>query len=209
MNNKGVESNPGYSCDLLHANARHRAKSEGADQRVGVVTVTDEGVHGQDDQLRLGSGVVDQIPTDEGRSEGQQVDELLQLQRFVVNATNHVGEQHGHVGSDGHGGDHALHGVRDFRHVQTVELLLPLAHLSLLGGIEEALVIAPNALHDFAHHVLCQVDTLVREVANRTYVGHRSCLFGFKSGRRWSPERGAILVNTVVSWFEDGYSVLL
>ena len=181
--------------DLLHTDARHCAEGERADQRVGVVTITHEGIDGQNNQLRLRSRVVDEVSTRDSLKTKAQVNELLQLQRLVVNAADHVGEEHGHIGADGHGGNDAFHGVGDFGHVQAVELLLPLAHLTLLGRIEEALVVAPNALHHLFHHVLCHVNSLVRKVTDRTDIGHGILFVMTQIGTRRMAKMGTICVS--------------
>ena len=103
--------------DLLHANARHRAESQGADQRVRVLRVADKCVDSQNDQLRLRTRVVDQVATHDGSLWTLQIYQFLQLQSLVVDTANHVREEHRHVRSNRHRRNHTLHRIRHFRRV--------------------------------------------------------------------------------------------
>ena len=53
--------------DLLDTDACHGAQSQGTDQRVRVFTITDKGIHCQNDEFGLGTSVVDQVPTSQER----------------------------------------------------------------------------------------------------------------------------------------------
>jgi hypothetical protein len=69
--------------DLLNADAAHRADGKGADQRVGVRAVLDEGVDGHDGKVGLRLGVVHEV----------QIDELLELEVIRLHAVDDVGEE--------------------------------------------------------------------------------------------------------------------
>jgi hypothetical protein len=69
--------------DLLRAQAAHRADRERAHERVRVVRVLHERVHGEDDELRLRLGVVHEV----------EVHELLLLEVVRLHVLEHVREQ--------------------------------------------------------------------------------------------------------------------
>lgn len=73
--------------DLLDAYAAHRPDRESADERVRVVRVFDEGVDGEDDELGLRFGVVDEV----------EVDEFFLFDVFGLHVFEDVGEETAHV----------------------------------------------------------------------------------------------------------------
>ena len=103
--------------DLLHANACHRTQCEGSNQGVRILRVADKCVDSQNDQLRLCTGVVDQVSARYNWLPTLQINQFLQLQGLVVDTANHVGEQHRHVCSDRHRRNHTLHRIGHFRRV--------------------------------------------------------------------------------------------
>mmetsp|Transcript_15997 Transcript_15997/g.41525 ORF Transcript_15997/g.41525 Transcript_15997/m.41525 type:complete len:1014 (+) Transcript_15997:689-3730(+) len=112
--------------DLVHADAAHGADGEGADERVGVLRILDKGVDGENAEVRLRLGVVDEV----------QVHQLLELQVLRLHAVHQVREQHAHVLAHRHERDHLLHRVLLLRLVHIPELLLELMDLTLFGGGE-------------------------------------------------------------------------
>lgn len=69
--------------DLFDADATHRADGERADERVLVVRVFDERVDGEDDEVGLRFGVVNEI----------EIDELLLLDVLGLHVFEDVGEK--------------------------------------------------------------------------------------------------------------------
>ena len=80
----------------------------------------DKGVHGEDGEVGLALGVVDQV----------EVHELLQLDVPRLDAVEHVGEQHRDVLTHGHRGDDLLDRLLLLLHLGVGQLLLELADLA-------------------------------------------------------------------------------
>jgi hypothetical protein len=114
--------------DPIHADASHGPDREGPDERIRIVRVLHERVDGQQCQLRLALGVIDEI----------QVHQLLQFDVPRLDAVQHVREQARHVLPHGHGRDDLLHGVDLHEAVGRVQLETQFVHLALLLGREEA-----------------------------------------------------------------------
>ena len=87
--------------DLLHVDAAHGTHGQGTDQRVLIRRVADERLHGQQSQIGLLVGVVDQV----------QIDQLLHLNVSLLHAVDDIDEQLGHILVDGHQRDNLLQGV--------------------------------------------------------------------------------------------------
>ena len=122
--------------DAIDADAAHGPDGERADQGVGIVGILDEGVDGQEGELGLGLGVVDQI----------QVDQFFQFDVAGLDAVEDVGEEHGHIFADGHAGNDLLHGVDLGVAIGGMQLEAELVHLALLLGGEEAAIGAAGIL---------------------------------------------------------------
>jgi hypothetical protein len=118
--------------DLFDADAAHRADGECADERIVVVRVLDERVDGEDDEVGLRLGVVDEI----------EVDELLLLDVFGLHVFENVGEKAADIFagdfkrkfplskqdpfvrtlSDGHVSDDPLDGILAFVTILTIKV---------------------------------------------------------------------------------------
>ena len=84
----------------------------------------DKGVHGQDGEVGLALGVVDQV----------EVHELLQLDVARLDAVEHVSEQHRDVLAHGHRSDDLLDRLLLLLHLGVGQLLLELANLTCRAG---------------------------------------------------------------------------
>lgn len=76
--------------DLFDTDATHRADGECADERIVVVRVLDERVDGEDDEVGLRLGVVNEI----------EIDKLLLLDVFGLHVLENVGEKAADIFAD-------------------------------------------------------------------------------------------------------------
>ena len=65
--------------NLLYTDTSHRTESQSTNQRIGIFCVTDECVNGQNNQLGLSFGVVNQISINQKQTTNLQINKLLQL----------------------------------------------------------------------------------------------------------------------------------
>lgn len=77
-------------------------------------------VDSQNGQVRIALSIIHDI----------EVHQLLELEILRVHALDHIGEEHGHVLSDRHGGDHLLHAILLLVLLGAVELLLEFVDLA-------------------------------------------------------------------------------
>jgi hypothetical protein len=110
--------------DLVHADAAHRADGERADERVRILRVFHKRVDGEDGEVGLALGVVDEV----------EVDELLQLDRRSLDAVDHVGEEHRDVLADRHRRDDLFDRLLLLVGLRVGQLLLELVDLACARG---------------------------------------------------------------------------
>jgi len=125
--------------DAVDADAAHGADGESPNEGVGVVGVFAKGVDGEQGEVGVGLGIVDNI----------EVDEFLKFHIGGLNAVHNVGEEHGDVLADGHVGDDLLDGVAFFVLVLGLQLFAEFVGFPFFGRVlEEARVGATAYLAD-------------------------------------------------------------
>ena len=85
-----------------------------------ILGVLDEGVYGEDGEVGVALGVIDEV----------EVHELFELHVGRLDAVDDVGEEHGHILADGHRRDHLLHRLLLLLLLLVVQLLLQLVDLA-------------------------------------------------------------------------------
>lgn len=125
--------------DAVHADAAHRPNSKGADEGIGVVGILAEGVDGEEGQVGVALGVVDDV----------EVDEFFKLYICGLDAIHHVGEKHGNIFPDGHVGDDLFDSVTFLVLVLGLKFLAEFVGFAFFGRVlEEARVGATAHLPD-------------------------------------------------------------